>query len=116
MCIRDSLSAEQGNQFAQYSLGRLYLDGREDFSPDTRQAERWLTLSAEQGNQFAQYSLGKLYYYGRGIDVYKRQGVPKHQGGFAYPRSKYFRTGFDFPQFVAQKFLQQTRIDFNCKA
>ena len=31
---------EQGNQFAQYSLGRLYLDGREDFSPDTRQAER----------------------------------------------------------------------------
>ena len=50
MCIRDR-----------------YLDGREDFSPDTRQAERWLTFSAEQGNQFAQYSLGKLYYYGRGI-------------------------------------------------
>ncbi|MBS6270344.1 MAG: sel1 repeat family protein, partial [Clostridiaceae bacterium] len=50
---------------AQYSLGRLYLDGREDFSPDTRQAERWLTLSAEQGNQFAQYSLGRLYLDGK---------------------------------------------------
>ena len=48
-------------------LGSQVAQAHTDFSPDTRQAEKWLTLSAEQGNQFAQYSLGKLYYYGRGI-------------------------------------------------
>ena len=61
-----TLSADQGNQFAQYSLGKLFLDGREDLTPNTQQAVKWLTLSADQGNQFAQYSLGKLYYYGKG--------------------------------------------------
>lgn len=60
------IAADQGNQFAQYSLGKLFLDGKEDLAPNTQQAVKWLTLSADQGNQFAQYSLGKLYYYGKG--------------------------------------------------
>ncbi len=58
-------SADQGNQFAQYSLGKLFLDGKEDLTPNTQQAVKWLTLSADQGNQFAQYSLGKLFLDGK---------------------------------------------------
>ena len=55
------LSADQGNQFAQYQLGRLYLGENEDIPKDIEKALSFLQLSADQGNQFAQYQLGKLY-------------------------------------------------------
>ncbi|MGX8710373.1 MAG: MobP3 family relaxase [bacterium] len=58
--------AAQGNLFAQYRLGKLYLLG-EDVPKDVDAALRWLTASAEQGNQYAQYALGKLYLAGRDI-------------------------------------------------
>lgn len=54
------LSAGQGNQYAQYALGKLYLSG-EEVPKDVEKAIRWLELSADQGNQYAQYALGKLY-------------------------------------------------------
>ncbi len=59
-------SAEQGNQFAQYTLGKLYLNG-ERIPPNVPEAMRWLHASAEQGNQYAQYTLGKLYLNGESI-------------------------------------------------
>ena len=47
-------SAEQGNQYAQYALGKLYLLGEE--VPEDREAARqWFQQAAEQGNQYAQY-------------------------------------------------------------
>ena len=58
--------AAQGNSFAQYRLGKLYLLG-EDVPKDVDAAIRWLTASAEQGNQYAQYALGKLYLAGRDV-------------------------------------------------
>jgi hypothetical protein len=58
--------AAQGNSFAQYRLGKLYLLG-EDVPTDVGAAIRWLTASAEQSNQYAQYALGKLYLAGRDI-------------------------------------------------
>lgn len=58
--------AAQGNSFAQYRLGKLYLLG-EDVPKDVDAAIRWLTASVEQGNQYAQYALGKLYLAGRDI-------------------------------------------------
>ncbi|MVB09665.1 MobL relaxases [Caprobacter fermentans] len=58
--------AAQGNSFAQYRLGKLYLLG-EDVLKDVGSAIRWLTASAEQGNQYAQYALGKLYLAGRDV-------------------------------------------------
>lgn len=49
-------SAEQGNQFAQYALGRLYLDGRE-VPRDPDQSWDWFSAMAEQGNKYAQFFL-----------------------------------------------------------
>ena len=45
-------SAEQGNQFTQYTLGKLYLLGK-DVKQDKEKAVEWLTRSVEQGNQYA---------------------------------------------------------------
>ena len=59
-------SAELGNQFAQYRLGKLLLGG-EGVTKDAAGAVRWLTKSAEQGNQYAQYALGKLYLLGQDV-------------------------------------------------
>lgn len=53
-------SAEQGNPFAQYALGKLYLDGREvPRAPD--QAGDWFSAAAEQGNKYAQFFLEHLH-------------------------------------------------------
>ena len=53
-------AAAQGNQFAGYRLGKLYLLG-DGVPKDTEKAITHLTQSAEAGNQYAQYALGKLY-------------------------------------------------------
>ncbi len=50
------MSAEQGNQYAQYTLGKLYLTG-EDVTQDREQAWRWFCESASQGNEYAQFFL-----------------------------------------------------------
>ena len=52
-------SAEQGNQYAQYTLGKLYLLGQE-VPQDREAAVHWFTQSAEQGNQHAQYFLDHM--------------------------------------------------------
>ena len=52
-------SAEGGNPYAQYMLGKLYLAGKE-VPHDEEKAAYWLTQSAEQGNQYAQYLLNHL--------------------------------------------------------
>lgn len=51
-------SAEAGNQYAQYVLGKLYLMGQ-DIPQDREQALYWLTQSAEQGNEYAQFFLDR---------------------------------------------------------
>ncbi len=50
-----SQAAEQGNRYAMYALGMLYLKVNAPAA-----ALRWFQQSAELGNQFAQYRLGKL--------------------------------------------------------
>ena len=52
-------SAERGNPYAQYMLGKLYLAGREVLHDEDR-GVYWLTQSAEQDNQYAQYLLAHL--------------------------------------------------------
>ena len=49
-------SAKGGNQYAQYVLGKLYLQGKE-VGQDQDAAEYWLTQSANQGNSYAQFLL-----------------------------------------------------------
>ena len=45
-------SAEHGNQYAQYTLGKLYLLGRE-VERDKDRAVDYLSRSAAQGNVYA---------------------------------------------------------------
>ena len=49
-------SAEAGNQYAQYMLGKLYLTGQ-GVNRDQAQAMVWFSRSAAQGNQYAQFFL-----------------------------------------------------------
>ena len=49
-------SAEQGNQYAQYTLGKLYLTGQ-DVKQDREAAWAYFCESAEQGNPHAQFFL-----------------------------------------------------------
>lgn len=66
------LSAEQGNEYAAYQLGKLYLKG-EDVEKAIPLAIKWLYLSAEIGNQYGQYLLGKIYLMGEGVPVDKEE-------------------------------------------
>ena len=59
-------AAENGNQFAQYRLAKLYLTG-ESVPRDTARAAELLEASAESGNQWAQYLLGKLLLQGKQV-------------------------------------------------
>ena len=52
-------AAEQGNQYAQYTLGKLYLMGK-DIPRNKESAVRWFTLSAAQGNLYAQFFLDHM--------------------------------------------------------
>ena len=49
----------RGNQYAQYTLGKLYLMGK-DAPKDKEAAVRWFTLSAAQGNVYAQFFLDHM--------------------------------------------------------
>ena len=50
------LSAEAGNDFSEYALGKLLLTQKR-----TEEAMLWLGKAADHGNQFARYRLGKIY-------------------------------------------------------
>ena len=52
-------AARQGNPFAQYTLGKLYLLGR-DVEQDREQAREWFTRSAAQGNAYAHFFLDRF--------------------------------------------------------
>ena len=56
------LSAEAGNDFSEYALGKLLLSQKR-----TGEAVRWLDKAAGHGNPFAQYLLGKLYLTGESV-------------------------------------------------
>lgn len=53
------IASDNGNQFAQYMLGKLYLLGRY-VSEDKEMAKEYFTLSAEQGNEYAKYFLENM--------------------------------------------------------
>ena len=59
-------AADQGNAFAQVSLGLMYYYG-EGVPQDYAKAAAWSRRAADQGNAFAQGFLGLMYYYGEGV-------------------------------------------------
>lgn len=56
------LSAEAGNDFSEYALGKLLLTQER-----TEEAMLWLGKAADHGNQFARYRLGKIYLTGESV-------------------------------------------------
>ena len=56
------LSAEAGNDFSEYALGKLLLSKER-----TEEAMQWLGKAADHGNQFARYRLGKIYLTGESV-------------------------------------------------
>jgi len=59
-------AAEGSNDFAQYTLAKLYLS-RKDVPKDVPKAMELLTKSAARHNQYAQYALDKLYLMGHEV-------------------------------------------------
>jgi uncharacterized protein len=63
-----------GDSNAQYSLARLYLDGR-GAQPDPRTAARWLNLAAEKGHHPSQALLGHMLINGHGVPKQRSLGL-----------------------------------------
>ncbi|MDY0142653.1 MAG: MobP3 family relaxase [Bacteroidales bacterium] len=53
------IASDNGNQFAQYMLGKLYLLGKYVLE-DKEMAKEYFTLSAEQGNEYAKFFLENM--------------------------------------------------------
>ena len=60
-------ACKSDSQYAQYSLGKMYLLGS-GIPKDVSKAIQLLTSSANQGNQYAQYVLGKLCLQGKEVE------------------------------------------------
>ena len=63
-----------GDADAQYSLGRMYLDGK-GAPRDQRQAARWLGLAANKGQNHAQALLGHMLFKGEGVPRQAARGL-----------------------------------------
>ena len=92
-------SAQAGNDYSQYALGKLLLDEK---SPD---AVHWLEQAATQGNRYAQYKLGKMYLTGelvpKDIDValkYLRMSASRNNQFAQYTLGKLYLQGKDVEQ------------------
>ena len=67
------LSAEKGNQYAQYRLGKLYLS---EEKKKYDKAEKYLLLASSQNGEFSQWAdfkLGKLYMTNEKLDYAKAE-------------------------------------------
>lgn len=110
-------SAEAGNDFSEYALGKLLLTQKR-----TVEALEWLDKAAEQGNQFARYRLGKIYLTGEPVpkDVEKALAyltASADQGNqFAqYTLGKLYLLGRDVPpdREQAKKWLIRSAVQGN---
>lgn len=59
-------TADQGDDYAQAELGRMYYLG-EGVPRDLKVAAQWYRKAADQGNDYAQARLGRMYYSGEGV-------------------------------------------------
>ncbi|WP_313527762.1 MobP3 family relaxase [Anaerotignum sp.] len=91
-------SAEHDNEWAAYTLGKIYLT--EESHKDVQKAVTWFVKATEKDNQFAQYQLGKLYHVGKHIpkDIERAvkylTGSARQENQFAqYQLGKLYLTG-----------------------
>lgn len=67
-------AALYGNSYAQYRLGRIYLDG-ELGKPQPVQAARWLRAAGKKNHAAAQAVLGRMLFEGNGVRRRRTQGL-----------------------------------------
>ena len=60
------VEAEQGDAFAQFSLGVMYGNGM-GVTQDYKEADKWYRKAAEQGNAEAQFNIGFMHEDGQGV-------------------------------------------------
>lgn len=110
-------SAEAGNDFSEYALGKLLLTQKR-----WEEALGWLGKAADHGNQFARYRLGKIYLAGESVpkDVAKALAyltASADQGNqFAqYTLGKLYLLGRDVPpdREQAREWLSQAAAQGN---
>lgn len=66
MQVFQPLATTSNHAYAQYFLGRMYLEGR-GIERDPVEAAKWLRKAAEQSVKEAQYQMGSLYVRGEGV-------------------------------------------------
>lgn len=93
-------SAEAGNDFSQYALGKL-LQGQKRIA----EAVEWYEQASAQGNQYADYRLGKLYLMGeetpKDVEEAVRHLTASAEAGNQYAQyalGKLYLMGQDIPQ------------------
>lgn len=105
------LSAEAGNDYSQYALGKLLQNQRR-----LREAVVWYEKAAIQGNQYSDYRLGKLYLQGKDVpkNVEKalRHLTASAESGNQYAQytiGKLYLIGQDVPQDKEQALYRFTQ-------
>ncbi len=68
------IAADDGNAFAQFSLGYMYRKGQ-GVKQNYALAVKWLTKSAKQGRDYAQKELGDMYFIGLGVKKSKTKAI-----------------------------------------
>lgn len=58
--------AKEGNVYAQYKLGKLFIE-KESPIYNPEKAIEYYKMASEQGNDFADVALGFIYYRGNGV-------------------------------------------------
>lgn len=65
----------EGNAAAAYKLGRIFMDGSGQISPDIKKAIAWHEKSAKLGSYKAVHDLGVIFSNGNGVEEDKRKAV-----------------------------------------
>ena len=97
-------AADNGNQHAQYRLGKVYLQGKYVIQ-DVKKAEVYFKMATEQENEYAAYQLGKLYLSEEFLPKDAERGIrymeiaaEKGNQYAQYTLGKLYLYGHDIPQ------------------
>ena len=94
-------SADNGNDFAAYRLGKEYLSGKNTIK-DAETAVSYLRQAANNRNAYAQYLLGKLYLMG--------EGIPKDKEAAQYWFSVAEQNGHEYAGYFLDRMERQEEV------
>ena len=86
------IAAENGNDYAEYQLGKIYLYGK-DVPRDTETAMYYLQLAAEHGNQYAAQLIHSIHVNGNWTAALASLRLLGHMARIIYNRLEDERKG-----------------------